>query len=129
MPRSVLDIEVQRLTIQARLDLAKTTVERNRLGQFATPPNLALDIARYALGLWQGRTVAVTFLDPAIGSGSFYSALAPDIPDAGYCRRLRGGDRSACRRRRENPLGSIRPADHSRRFSRSFPQTGSIIWS
>ena len=25
-------------------------------GQFATPPDLALDIARYALDLWQGRT-------------------------------------------------------------------------
>jgi hypothetical protein len=80
MPRGVLDIEAQRLTIQARLDLAKTTVERNRLGQFATPPNLALDIARYALGLWQDWTVAATFLDPAIGSGSFYSALRRTFP-------------------------------------------------
>ncbi len=68
------------MSIQERLDAAKTAAERNRLGQFATPPNLALDIARYALGLWQSRTDAVSFLDPAIGTGSFYSALRQTFP-------------------------------------------------
>jgi len=77
---NVLGIEAQRQSIQERLDEAKTAAERNRLGQFATPPNLALDIARYALGLWRGRTDAVSFLDPAIGSGSFYSALRQVFP-------------------------------------------------
>ena len=77
---TVLDLESQRQIIQERLDTAKTAAERNRLGQFATPPNLALDIARYALGLWQGRTDAASFLDPAIGSGSFYSALRQTFP-------------------------------------------------
>jgi len=77
---SVLDIDAQRQSIQERLDAAKTAAERNRLGQFATPPNLALDIARYALGLWQGHTDAVLFLDPAIGTGSFYSALRRTFP-------------------------------------------------
>ena len=77
---TVLDLESQRQVIQERLDTAKTAAERNRLGQFATPPNLALDIARYALGLWQGRTDAASFLDPAIGSGSFYSAFCRTFP-------------------------------------------------
>jgi hypothetical protein len=45
------DAEAQRQIVQKRLDAAKTATERNRLGQFATPSNLALDIARYALDL------------------------------------------------------------------------------
>jgi adenine-specific DNA-methyltransferase len=76
----LLNIEAQRQSIQERLDAAKTAVERNRLGQFATPPDLALDIAQYALSLWHGRTDAVSFLDPAIGTGSFYSALRRTFP-------------------------------------------------
>ncbi len=76
----MLDIEAQRMNNQERLDVAKTPAERNRLGQFATPPNLALDIACYALGLWRNRTDAVSFLDPAIGTGSFYSAFRRTFP-------------------------------------------------
>jgi len=76
----MLDLEAQRRIIQERLDVAKTAGERNRLGQFATPPNLALDITRYALDLWRGRSDAASFLDPAIGSGSFYSALRQTFP-------------------------------------------------
>jgi adenine-specific DNA-methyltransferase len=76
----MLDIEAQRVRIQERLDAAKTAAERNRLGQFATPPNLALDIARYARSLWQHQSDSVSFLDPAIGTGSFYSALLQTFP-------------------------------------------------
>src|SRR6185437_1994566 len=72
---TVLDAETRRQAIQERLDAVRSAAERNRLGQFATPPQLALDIARYALGRWQARDEAAWFLDPAIGSGSFYSAL------------------------------------------------------
>ena len=68
--------------IQDRLDKARSAAERNRLGQFATPPKLALEIARYALEplAGAGRCEAVSFLDPAIGSGSFYSALRQTFP-------------------------------------------------
>jgi hypothetical protein len=76
----VSDIEGRRRAIQQRLDAAKDAAERNRLGQFATPSGLALDIARYALGHWQGRPDAAAFLDPAIGTGSFYSALRQTFP-------------------------------------------------
>ena len=76
----VHDLEAQRLAIQERLDSARSAAERNRLGQFATPPPLALDIARYVLQRWQSRTDAASFLDPAIGSGSFYSALRQTFP-------------------------------------------------
>ncbi len=76
----MLDLEAQRQIIQDRLDAANSAAERNRLGQFATPPNLALDIARYAFDLWRCRPDAASFLDPAIGSGSFYSALRRTFP-------------------------------------------------
>ncbi len=76
----MLDLESQRLTIQVRLDAAKTSLERNQLGQFATPPNLALEIAQYALSLRKQDARPASFLDPAIGSGSFYSALKQVFP-------------------------------------------------
>jgi adenine-specific DNA-methyltransferase len=77
---TVLDAEARRQAIQERLDAARSAAERNHLGQFATPPQLALDIARYALERWQDRSDAASFLDPAIGSGSFYSALRQVFP-------------------------------------------------
>lgn len=65
--------EGRRQEHQTRLDGLKTAAERNKWGQFATPPELALSIARYARELTgEG---PVSFLDPAIGTGSFYSAL------------------------------------------------------
>lgn len=66
--------EVARLALQAELDGKKTSFERNKLGQFATPTPLAEDILAYARSLLPSDT-AVRFLDPAIGTGSFYSAL------------------------------------------------------
>ncbi len=80
----MLEIEAQRRMLQDRLDKARSAAERNRLGQFATPPELALEIARYTSSLWRGQGSAemetVSFLDPAIGSGSFYSALRQAFP-------------------------------------------------
>jgi adenine-specific DNA-methyltransferase len=67
-------IEEHRLQEQGRLDALKTAPERNKWGQFATGPELALSLARYAHDL-MGDT-PVRFLDPAIGTGSFYSALS-----------------------------------------------------
>jgi len=66
--------EEQRLEIQRRLDAAKTQVERNRLGQFATPSVLAMDILEYAKTL-VSPFQQIRFLDPAFGTGAFYSAL------------------------------------------------------
>ncbi|MEI7768964.1 MAG: SAM-dependent DNA methyltransferase [Chloroflexales bacterium] len=63
-----------RLDLQLRLDQAKTALERNKLGQFATPTALAHDILERAHH-YLPEDAPVTFLDPAIGTGSFYSAL------------------------------------------------------
>src|ERR1035441_3417941 len=67
-------IEERRQQEQTRLDSLKTATERNKWGQFATPPQLALSLARYAHAL-MGKT-PVRFLDPAVGTGSFFSALS-----------------------------------------------------
>jgi adenine-specific DNA-methyltransferase len=67
--------EASRLQEQIQLDLQKSCAERNELGQFATPPDLAIEIAEYIGKLWRNRAEKVQFLDPAIGTGAFFSAL------------------------------------------------------
>lgn len=71
--------EQYRLSLQAHLDAEKTRVERNRLGQFATPTALAREILRFGLGLLP-EDLPIRFLDPAIGTGSFFSALVHTVP-------------------------------------------------
>jgi predicted RNA methylase len=73
-------LEEQRLTLQAELDSQKTQSERNRLGQFATPTGLAIEILTYASALIPGDS-DIAFLDPAIGTGAFYSALRQVFPE------------------------------------------------
>ena len=73
------NLEDQRLTLQRELDARKTQSERNRLGQFATPTVLAFDIFRYASTLLP-QTEKVRFLDPAVGTGAFFSALLTAFP-------------------------------------------------
>ena len=72
-------LEQQRVALQGELDAQKTQAERNRLGQFATPTPLAQDILDYAATLLPSGE-PVRFLDPAIGTGSFYSALCKVFP-------------------------------------------------
>ena len=72
-------LEEKRLALQVALDAQKTQAERNRLGQFATPTALAVDILRYADELLP-KDETVRFLDPAIGTGAFYSALLSVFP-------------------------------------------------
>ena len=67
-------IELTRMLRQSQLDGSRTQVQRNQLGQFATPPTLAADILKYASMLLPS-DIKIRFLDPAFGTGSFYSAL------------------------------------------------------
>ena len=71
--------EDRRIVVQAELDAAKDQAERNRMGQFATPTELAVQILEYAKEQLN-ETEAVRFIDPAIGTGSFYSALLKVFP-------------------------------------------------
>lgn len=79
MTRTLDIVEKQRLALQTELDSNKTQAERNRLGQFATPTALARDILGYASTLLSPKD-KVHFLDPAIGTGAFYSALLNTFP-------------------------------------------------
>lgn len=80
MTVNAVRLEENRLTLQDELDGMKSQQERNRLGQFATPTLLARDILAYGLSLLPDRE-PVRFLDPAIGTGSFYSALLHSAVD------------------------------------------------
>lgn len=77
---AIMEAETQRLVEQRRLDQLKTAKERNKWGQFATPPALSLDIARYAWHRLGHRNGAFRFLDPAIGTGSFFGAFLQSFP-------------------------------------------------
>ncbi len=79
-------IEAARLAWQARLDGARTAEARNRLGQFATPPELASALTRLALPYLPPGPLSV--LEPSVGTGSFFSAALGVLP--GRVARLRG---------------------------------------
>jgi len=63
-----------RAVAQERADSLKSAEERNKLGQFSTPLPLACQIVSHALR-FQPADLPLTFLEPSIGSGVFFSAL------------------------------------------------------
>ena len=63
-----------RLRLQSQLDAAKTQAERNKSGQFATPPTLAHAILETTKTYFPD-TTSIRFLDPAFGTGAFFEAL------------------------------------------------------
>lgn len=73
------NIEELRQEIQVKLDKQKSQIERNKLGQFSTPTRLANDILRHTL-LFFNSEDSIRFLDPCIGTGSFFSALMNIFP-------------------------------------------------
>ncbi len=79
MKKAVAALESRRLALQEDLDSERDGASRNRLGQFATPTCLAVDILHYAKANFD-KNVRAKFIDPAIGTGSFYSALLDVFP-------------------------------------------------
>lgn len=67
-------IERRRQEMQERIDAQRSAKERNRLGQYATPHELAVEIAQFVHSLMDESAGPIHFADPAIGSGSFFSA-------------------------------------------------------
>lgn len=63
-----------RLQLQSNIDSRKLHNERNRLGQFATPSQLAIEMLTFAKQLTCSES-KIRFLDPAFGTGAFYSAF------------------------------------------------------
>ena len=74
MNRKITLLEKKRQSLQSNLDNLKTQKERNKLGQFSTPYTLAYDIIDYTSSLLS-KNEKIRFLDPAIGTGVFFSAL------------------------------------------------------
>ncbi|MEI8395050.1 MAG: hypothetical protein WCF85_09970 [Rhodospirillaceae bacterium] len=77
--RAIAALECRRLALQDALDRDRIAGERNRLGQFATPPALAAAVVCTALS-HVGPDDPVRFLDPAFGTGAFLSALLAALP-------------------------------------------------
>ena len=75
---AVSAFEAERLALQLKLDAGLSPEERNETGQFSTPPVLANDIARTVFRLWGNEKVR--FLEPALGTGAFFSALLQNFP-------------------------------------------------
>src|SRR5438552_992119 len=69
-----LELESRREALQARFESATTINSRKHLGQFATPLDLALGIVRFTRH-WVNTTRGIRFLEPALGTGVFYSAI------------------------------------------------------
>lgn len=78
--RDLVDIEACRLRRQEEIDRQMTLSERNKFGQFATPPALAVEMARYVKSLLGEETRPIRFSDPALGTGAFFSALLSIFP-------------------------------------------------
>lgn len=66
-------LQDQRLIMLRGLDAAKTNLERNKLGQFATPPRVADEVVRYGLSLLP--QTEIRYLEPGFGTGAFFNSL------------------------------------------------------
>ncbi len=66
-------IEDTRSCLQLALDRAKSKESRNKLGQYSTPYELAVEIMQAVRGLMPPHEVK--FLEPAVGTGVFCSAF------------------------------------------------------
>jgi len=89
-----INFERRRLSLQCQLDQEKTHKDRNKLGQFATPPLLAKSIVEHSISLL-GEQTDIHFLDPAFGTGAFFSALL-NMERAGNLVRAQGFEIDPC---------------------------------
>lgn len=71
--KDIQSVEERRQLKQNEVDSSKSKLDRNKLGQFSTPRQLADELLLYAKTLRQFDEV--NFFDPAFGMGSFYTAL------------------------------------------------------
>lgn len=77
-----MTFEQQRQELQSRLDGGKTQEQRNKLGQFSTPYPLAADIMQFSKELMGN--AEIRFLEPAVGTGVFISAMEEVFKGSDY---------------------------------------------
>ena len=82
------DIERHRFECQLLVDRKKEIEERRRKGQFSTPYDLAMEISRYGVSML--KESKIMFLEPAFGTGVFYSALSSIVSDSHDILRATG---------------------------------------
>jgi len=80
MREDLQQAEFKRQAAQAKLDSLKSASERNAMGQYATPFSLALEIIEFVRDNWLTPAKDIRFLDPAVGTGAFVSALLHAFP-------------------------------------------------
>ena len=78
--KTLQQIEFDRQNAQTRIDSLKSASDRNKMGQYATPPPLAREIAEFARDKYLAELKMIRFLDPAVGTGAFFSALLHAFP-------------------------------------------------
>lgn len=77
--RDLIAVESIRMNEQQKVDSKKKIEERRRMGQFATPIDLADEIAAYGLSILSDNDIS--FLEPAVGTGAFISAVLRNRKD------------------------------------------------
>ena len=78
--KALQQIESDRQNAQTRLDSLKSASERNKMGQYATPFSLAHEIVEFVRDTYFTETDQIRFLDPAVGTGVFFSAMLHAFP-------------------------------------------------
>lgn len=78
--KALQQIESDRQNAQTRLDSLKSASERNKMGQYATPFSLAREIVEFVRDRYFTETDQIRFLDPAVGTGAFFSAMLHAFP-------------------------------------------------
>ena len=73
-----VDFDLQRIDLQIFLDEKKSLLERNKLGQFATPSPLAKEIVQETLKIFDQKNIKL--LEPSVGTGSFILNLLDSLP-------------------------------------------------
>lgn len=77
----------QARNVEESLSASRTRKARRKMGQFATPPVLAREMLQYARDTLSEQT-RVRFLEPAFGTGAFYSALLQIFPQSAIARAV-----------------------------------------
>ena len=75
----VIQKETQRLRQQTLYDDSRPSGDRNRRGQYSTPFALAAEIVEFVVSLTDP-DVPLRVLEPAVGTGAFFSALLHSVP-------------------------------------------------
>lgn len=79
----IQELEVLRSEQQVVIDSQKNLAERNQMGQYSTPIELAKEVTKFVLNKWsaQNPNTQIRFLEPAIGTGAFYSAVRSTVDE------------------------------------------------